>query len=867
MPDTPFAECIPLWRTLHEEGVTALVTPALDYVGAVELGSVDVRFVSEDVAAGVGEALRSFLAGLDDHVNLQFLYRVYGRSDADIRSYVEATAGAPTPALAAYAQARAEWLGGQTVRRARLFLFFCTPGSSRSPIERGHLGMKLLFKPLAKVTAAAHAARLKELAALRDRLCARLQQLGVGSRELLPEEVQQLHFELLNPTRARRGPGAHAQLRANLWSEEFIAEAGEHLREYSEAEHLCQEDLEDGRGHFRQGELYRRALTLKVLPENGTDYFMGRALQSLREEDPASGDGGRVPFPYTLAVSVNVEPQGLSKWKLNTQHKLVEGLRNAVPFLADRSIGKDVEDQAKKASIQSLFVELNEMSTKVVTLSVSLLLESSTLERLNARTVAAEDAFAAAGNSALQREEVSQLAAFLSMFPGSGPYQLRRKGCTSRNAADFLPVAMPWTGGKTNSLLLTPGGELFRFALFDKSFGVNAHHGLVCADTGSGKSFAMGMVALDALASGVDAILVDNGNSWRALTELMGGVHVPVDLSTSICPFLPFEALAAADGQLDTEAIRQVVRFIEICVTDHKLPSFDLLQQDVVGRAVTNCYRSRFQERPTVRPLMGDFREFLLRIATDEEAHQRDRDIAGELHLRLRMFCDENGVYAKFLNAPSQLRFDGRLLTFEMEKVSRDPLTKKIALAAIMEAVNSRAASRRNKTLVAVDEAHEYLGNDPAAENFLAGWYARARKYDIAMWTISQKFETFSGCRVAPTIIGNSALRLFLWHSSGHSVIGDYFKLPRRAVSAFAALEKKPGRFSDAFLWYGGRMATVRFAPHPLAYWILTTDGDDKRLIERAAEKNPGLPRLELLRELAARYPQGWILSRKARAA
>jgi hypothetical protein len=855
MAETPLAQCIPLWRTLRETDTTVLVTPALDYVGALELGGVDVRFASEEVVAGVGEALRSLLGGLEDSLSLLFLQRVCAEGRGDLSGYEEATAQASSPALLQYATARTEWLKEQPVRRARLFLFFSKRGTRKSPLERGHLGMKLLFQPISKVTAEFHGKRVAELSQLRDRLTARLAQIGIASRELRVDEVRQLHEELLNPNRAARGIGSrNLSIREDLFSERFIQEEGEALREYSEAEQLCLEDVEDARSHFRQGNSFRRVLTLKVLPEHGTDYFIGRALQELHLQD---AERGRVPFPYTLAVAVNVEPQGLARWKLNTQHRLVEGLRGAVPFLAEKSVSKEVEDAAKQQSITSLFVELNEMASKVVTLSVSLLLEAGSLEALEGRTVAAEEAFAACGNSGLLREEVSQLPAFLSMFPGSGPYQLRKKGCTSRNAADFLPLSMSWTGGKVNSLLLTPGGEFFRFALFDKSFGVNAHHGLVAADTGSGKSFAVGMFVLDALACGLDAILVDNGNSWRPLTELMGGIHIPVDLSTSICPFMAFEQMVDDKGELDVEAVSQVVRFIEICVTDEKLTSFDNLFRDVVARAVTDCYRKRFRARPTVRPLLGDFRIGLRAIADDTKAHAKDREIAAELHLRLRMFCEEDGLYAKMLNRPSTLRFDSRLLTFEMEKVSKDPLTKRIAMAAIMEAVSARAASRRNKTLVAIDEAHEYLGKEPAAETFLAGCYAKMRKYDVAMWTISQQFSTFANCRVAPTIIDNSSIKLFLWHSANHQLIGDYFKLPRRAVGQFASLERKPGRYSDAFLIYGKRMATVRLAPNPLAYWILTTDGDDKRLLEKAAQKNPSMSRLKLLHELAERYPFG----------
>jgi hypothetical protein len=42
-----------------------------------------------------------------------------------------------------------------------------------------------------------------------------------------------------------------------------------------------------------------------------------------------------------------------------------------------------------------------------------------------------------------------------------------------------------------------------------------------------------------------------------------------------------------------------------------------------------------------------------------------------------------------------------------------------------------------------------------------------------------------------------------------------------------------------------------------MAYWILTTDGDDKKLLQRAAEKNPECSPLELLQQLARLYPHG----------
>ena len=248
------------------------------------------------------------------------------------------------------------------------------------------------------------------------------------------------------------------------------------------------------------------------------------------------------------------------------------------------------------------------MSSKIVALSVSLLLDAESLDDLDAATEAARSAFAAAGNSELLLEEVTQLPAFLSMLPGAGRYQLRRKGCTSRNAADFLPVYAPWRGtARAASVLLTPTGDAFRFDLFDKSSGVNAHHGIVVADTGSGKSVTLGALTLDARAAGVEAILIDNGKSWKPLTELLGGIHIPVDLSTSISPFLSYAQLAGSGTEISNEEIEHVVQFIEVCVADRTRPPFDKVERDVVSRAIRWCYETRFRPHPEEPPLIGHF--------------------------------------------------------------------------------------------------------------------------------------------------------------------------------------------------------------------------------------------------------------------
>lgn len=852
MNESSLADLLPLWRTLREDDVTALITPALDYVGALEVTPVDARFAGDEAIAGAGEGMRSFVSGLDDDCTLHFLYRVSMDGSDDVRAYTE-THGTPGhPALQDFVQSRAEWLSTRPLRSVRLFLFF-SKGGSASALQRGSLGVRMPFASLARHSKEQHTERLRALTTLRNSIKVRLSQASLASRELTVPELQRLHFALLNPTHVqKRMPMPRIEERDTLWSDATVAREGAHLREYTEAEQLLREELQEEKGYLRQEGTVRRAMSLKVLPEAGTSYFQAESLLDLSTLD---SNGRPAPFAYWLATTIQVQAQGRARFLLNAQHGLVESLRNAVPFLADRSVAKQAADAAKQGGIASLFAELNSMSSKLVTLSVTLLLDGTSLEQLNERTEAARSAFSRAGNSELLLEEISQLPAFLSMMPGAGNYQFRRKSCTSRNAGDFLPVFAPWTGcARAVSLLSSPLGDAFRFDPFDKRLSP-AHHGLIVADTGSGKSVTLGALTLDALATGIDAILVDNGGSWEPMTRLLGGIHMPVDIKTPMTPFRPFKEMLGPDGTIDMESVQDVVTFLELCVREEGQRGSDKLTVQLAARAVRGVYEQTFRRQAEARPLMRHFRESV-RAVGEAATHADDKRICEDLYRRLGLFVGDE-LYGAFLDRPSNLRFDAKLITFDMAAVSKSPITRSIAMATVMSTITTRAAARMKRTLVEVDEGHTYLGQDETAERFLERCYRVMRKFDVAMWMISQQFGDFVKAKSGEAILGNSPIKIFLRHRSAHDVIGDYFQFSERARAAFRNLDMQPGHFSDLMLMYGERMATVRLALHPMAYWILTTDGDDKKLIVRAEEKNPHLTRLELLQQLARRYPNG----------
>ena len=172
-----------------------------------------------------------------------------------------------------------------------------------------------------------------------------------------------------------------------------------------------------------------------------------------------------------------------------------------------------------------------------------------------------------------------------------------------------------------------------------------------------------------------------------------------------------------------------------------------------------------------------------------------------------------------------------------------------------------------NKTLGLSDELHEYLKGDEVAPRFIAGAYRKLRKHDAAMWTLTQHFADIARSEVGHAITGNAAINIFLWHKSGHQLVEEYFEFTSGMREAFRRLEKRPGHYSDLLLSYGKHVAVLRHRPHPLAYWLLTTDPEDKPVRERALEQNARIPAFEALRKLAARYPHGVVGGQRAAAA
>src|SRR6266550_1950152 len=128
-------------------------------------------------------------------------------------------------------------------------------------------------------------------------------------------------------------------------------------------------------------------------------------------------------------------------------------------------------------------------------------------------------------------ETLAQKRFFFCSLPGLGEINKRDMDVLTLHAADLLPIEMPWKGMPNSPLMLfeTPYRQLIPFSPFDSSLG-DANL-LVMAKTGGGKTFLAQLMLLMMARSRPLVSILERGDSFLPLVELMGGRVINVQLN------------------------------------------------------------------------------------------------------------------------------------------------------------------------------------------------------------------------------------------------------------------------------------------------------------------------------------------------
>ena len=129
-------------------------------------------------------------------------------------------------------------------------------------------------------------------------------------------------------------------------------------------------------------------------------------------------------------------------------------------------------------------------------------------------------------------ETIAKRRIFLGTLPGMAEEDKRDQDMLTSNAADLVPLEMPWTGTRRSPLILfeTPYRQLIPFSMFDPD--LSDANGLLMAKSGGGKTLAAQQMLLMAARANPLISILERGDSYQPLVELMGGEMIEMSLDS-----------------------------------------------------------------------------------------------------------------------------------------------------------------------------------------------------------------------------------------------------------------------------------------------------------------------------------------------
>ncbi len=788
----PLAQFLNLWSLCGD----TLVGVNLDFSSVYELECDNVFLMDPSRQDLFASQSRSLLNALPPDVTLQFLVRIRKGDPEALNEHRRTVLGPGTEAFSrTIIEKKCEFIEGKFIQRRRYYLFVTShPQGRKAPMT---FILPAYNRPWREVTKEYHELRMKEHSALEQTVSERLNSLGLRFRQLPAQEVLDLVFEHLNPGRPR---GLDLKAVSPLRT----------LREQA-AFHPIKEEFD----HVQVNGSYFKGLGLLRLPEVSHLGYTQKLLNCLWPD-----------CDLTLTVHSLDTEGALASLKLKN---------NITRTLAFSAWTKNYEAEQKHLELDDMITEIRASAQRLFRFGLTVLVRAASLEELKDKTNPVVGAFHDFASAEAVSDDMNHFRLYLQSLPGHGDLNDRKFYIQTNALAGFLPITGTWRGSRQKKMLVeTPLGELVGLDPFDEE--LPAKHGLILGTTGSGKSFTTNYILSSFMAESNDnhVVVIDIGGSYRKLALNFKGEYLEVSLSErfGFNPF-PLRASIAPGGQFDDDAVAYLSLLISrMCVENGA--GVSVYQKGFLEKAIKAAYAEKEEV------ILSDIRAQLYNLAKE---HPTAKTFADALELWT------DGMYGRLFNRRGALDISNRMVIFDLQGLENHPDLQGVYFFVIRSIIWGKLQNRALKKIIAIDEGWKFFNDDVGAE-LIENLYRTARKFNGAVFSISQSPVDFLETRAAKAIIANSFIKYILKLTKGHELLSQ-FDLNPNEVEAAKQLQSKQGVFTDVFAKYGSHSMVIRIEPCPLDYWICTTDAKDRVFEDRVRSENPGISETDLLLKLA----------------
>lgn len=460
-----------------------------------------------------------------------------------------------------------------------------------------------------------------------------------------------------------------------------------------------------------------------------------------------------IDFEEPIELSLHLHPLQTAQMVSTLSHKLVQ-LHSSRLLAARGGRLPNPEREVAYEDAERLRDALQRGEEKIFSVALYILLRAGSLAALDALTRKVE--LTLGGMLAHARTAIlEQDTAFQSCLPQGQDQLLLYRNLDTSSVATMFPFS--------SSSLTMERGVLYGIARhnhspvivdpFDETL-ENANM-VVFATSGAGKSYFTKLMALRNLLLGVDFLVIDPEDEYRALCTAVDGQYVRL-ASSSAQHLNPFD-LPPADQDEEArdplaEQVAALLALLEIMLAEpgHGLTSHE---RALLDRALYETYAAAgitddisTQHGPA--PLMRDLHAVLA---------DTSGEVAMSLAARLQRYVQ--GSLSGLFSAPTDVALDRRLVVFNLQAL--EPELRPLGVHLIATFVWNQVRRSRRPRLLIIDEAWSLM-QYPEGGAFLAGMARRSRKYYLGLVTITQDVADFLSVEHGRTVLANAALKLLM---------------------------------------------------------------------------------------------------------
>ena len=393
----------------------------------------------------------------------------------------------------------------------------------------------------------------------------------------------------------------------------------------------------------------------------------------------------------------------------------------------------------------------------------------------------------------------------------------------------------------TTYLNTSPISSTFPFISFDLTsnrgvlYGINRHNNsLVLFDrfslpnfnsvtfgtAGGGKSYESKLEILRSLMWGTEIIIIDPEREYEYLAQTVGGSYINISL-TSKNHINPFDLPIPREDESPADVLRSnIVNLVGLLRV--MLGGLTPEEDAIMDQAVTETYASR-----DITP-ESDFSKITPPTLSDLELVLASTAGGENLAMRLKKYT--TGTWAGFINQPTNIEMDNRLVVFSVRDMEDELRT--VGIFIILHYIWNSIRTTLKKRLLVVDEAWWLMKNENGA-SFLFGIAKRSRKYFLGLSTITQDVGDFMNSPYGKPIITNSSMQILLKQSPATiDLVVQTFNLTEE--EKFLLLESDKG---EGIFFAGLKHIAIKVVASYTEDQIITSDPAQLLLIKKAKEE------------------------------